>query len=75
MDLICEKYRKRMAEADARCPQAREYCKFRSACLIHFLDRERRRKCAREAEAAGQRRENTEAGTGPAADGRQERKS
>ena len=64
-----------MAETDARCPQAREYCKFRSACLVHFLDRERQRKCAREAEATGERRENTEPETEPSADWRQDCKS
>ena len=42
MDLICEKYRERVPEAEALCLRPGEYCKFRSACMIHFLGRERR---------------------------------
>ncbi|OIP50860.1 MAG: RNA polymerase II-associated protein [Deltaproteobacteria bacterium CG23_combo_of_CG06-09_8_20_14_all_60_8] len=40
MDLVCEKYKKTVAAAGARCQHATEYCKFRTSCLIHFLSRE-----------------------------------
>ena len=41
MELVCEKYREKMAEADACCHHPNEYCKFRPSCLIHFLGKER----------------------------------
>jgi len=37
MDLICEKYNEKVAASDARCHHPQEYCKFRSACIIHFM--------------------------------------
>jgi phosphoribosyl-AMP cyclohydrolase len=37
MDLICEKYNEKVAEDDARCRHPKEYCKYRTACIIHFL--------------------------------------
>jgi hypothetical protein len=40
MDLVCEKYKKTLAAAGARCQHPKEYCKFRTACMIHFLSRE-----------------------------------
>ncbi len=43
MQLICEKYKEKMAADEARCRHPQEYCKFRSSCMIHFLGRERSR--------------------------------
>lgn len=43
MELICEKYRERMAREQARCLRPNEYCKFRSACIINLLGRDRAR--------------------------------
>ena len=43
MQLVCEKYKEKMAADEARCRHAQEYCKFRSSCMIHFLERERGR--------------------------------
>ena len=37
MDLICEKYNEKVAEDNARCRHPKEYCKYRTACIIHFL--------------------------------------
>ncbi|MDH5298821.1 MAG: hypothetical protein OEV91_07365 [Desulfobulbaceae bacterium] len=41
MELVCEKYKEEMAEDEACCRHPKEYCKFRSSCLIHFLCKER----------------------------------
>ncbi len=43
MRLVCEKYKETMAADQARCRHAQEYCKFRSACMIHFLSQEKGR--------------------------------
>ena len=37
MDLFCEKYKENIAAAEARCRHPKEYCKFRTACIIHFM--------------------------------------
>ena len=42
MELVCEKHREIMESAVAYCRHPREYCKFRTACLIHFLYKENR---------------------------------
>jgi phosphoribosyl-AMP cyclohydrolase len=42
MELFCEKHREKMAEDGAYCRHPTEYCKFRSACLIHFMSKENR---------------------------------
>jgi hypothetical protein len=39
MELICEKYKKKLIKPG--CPHPREYCKFRSSCMVHFLAGER----------------------------------
>jgi phosphoribosyl-AMP cyclohydrolase len=36
MDLFCEKYKEKMDGDNVRCSHPREYCKFRTACIIHF---------------------------------------
>ncbi len=43
MELICEKYKVKMTEAEAECAHLVEHCKFRSACIINLLTRERAR--------------------------------
>lgn len=40
MELICEKYREKEEAATVRCRRPREYCKFRSSCMIHFQTKE-----------------------------------
>ena len=39
MELVCEKYKEKIDSEKAVCRRPTEYCKFRSACLIHFLAR------------------------------------
>ena len=53
MELICEKYREKMPRKEAYCRHPGEYCKFRSACIIHFLGQERGRDGAAEAKETG----------------------
>jgi hypothetical protein len=37
----CEKHGMDMCAACLRCKDPELYCKFRSACMIHFLEKER----------------------------------
>lgn len=37
MELICEKYKERMPEGNIRCRHPKEYCKYRTSCLVHFM--------------------------------------
>ncbi len=46
MDLVCEKYRESQGEEQAHCPRPYEYCKFRAACIINLLGRDRDREAA-----------------------------
>ncbi len=39
---FCSKYKYPLCEECARCPDPELYCKFRSSCIIHFLEKERR---------------------------------
>ncbi|HCC55252.1 MAG TPA: RNA polymerase II-associated protein [Desulfobulbaceae bacterium] len=41
MELVCEKCQEKVDSAKAVCRRPKEYCKFRSACLLHFLTKER----------------------------------
>ncbi len=41
MELVCEKYQEKIDSEKAGCQRPTEYCKFRSACLLHFLGREK----------------------------------
>jgi len=40
MDLYCEKYKEKVNSENARCTHPKEYCKFRTACIIHFMGEE-----------------------------------
>ena len=40
MKLFCEKHKESMDSDNARCVHPTEYCKFRTACIIHFMGRE-----------------------------------
>jgi len=51
MELNCEKYKVKMVEAQAECAHPAEYCKFRTACVINFLTRERQREARRAEES------------------------
>jgi phosphoribosyl-AMP cyclohydrolase len=37
MDLFCEKYNEKVDGENARCNHPKEYCKFRTACIIYFM--------------------------------------
>lgn len=37
MDLFCEKYKETVPAEKAVCRHPKEYCKFRTACIIHFM--------------------------------------
>jgi len=52
MELICEKYKDRMAEDEAVCVHLEEYCQFRKACIVNFLTRERQRETRHGKESA-----------------------
>ncbi len=41
MKLICEKYNEQMESEAAECRHPGEYCKFRTACIIHFMSDEK----------------------------------
>lgn len=41
MELVCEKYKEKVDSEKAVCRRPTEYCKFRSACLLYFLAREK----------------------------------
>ncbi|MCX5877062.1 MAG: RNA polymerase II-associated protein [Deltaproteobacteria bacterium] len=41
MELVCEKCQEKIDSEKAVCQRPKEYCKFRSACLLHFLVREK----------------------------------
>ncbi len=40
----CQKHGTDMCDACLKCKDPELYCKFRSACMIHFLERERNRR-------------------------------
>ena len=46
MERFCEKYQEKMDE----CTHLEEYCRYRTACVINFLTRERQRNSRRSAE-------------------------
>ncbi|MBT4288514.1 MAG: RNA polymerase II-associated protein [Deltaproteobacteria bacterium] len=37
MDLICEKYLSKIDPKAVACKKPAEYCKFRTACMAHFI--------------------------------------
>ena len=51
VDLICEKYKKKVEAENAFCEHLEEYCKFRDACIINFMTRERLREERRDSES------------------------
>ena len=40
VDLICEKYKKKVNSEKVVCEHLEEYCKFRGACIINLMTRE-----------------------------------
>lgn len=40
MELVCEKYKEKITPENPRCRHPKEYCKFRTACIVHFMSSE-----------------------------------
>jgi len=43
MELECEKYKETVNSSDPVCRHPDDYCQFRSACMIHFMEKENKR--------------------------------
>ncbi|MDT8335337.1 MAG: phosphoribosyl-AMP cyclohydrolase [Desulfurivibrionaceae bacterium] len=61
MDLFCEKYKKKLGR-EKGCTHLEEYCKFREACIVNFMTRERQREERRGDDSAGERGAQEEGG-------------
>ncbi len=42
MELECAKYGEKMDSAEAACRHPGDYCQYRKACMIQFVERENR---------------------------------
>jgi phosphoribosyl-AMP cyclohydrolase len=38
MDILCEKYNETVPAEEAFCKRPKEYCKYRTKCIIHFIN-------------------------------------
>jgi phosphoribosyl-AMP cyclohydrolase len=54
VDLFCEKYKKKLTRDEAICTHLEEYCKFREACIINYMTRERQREERRGENSSGE---------------------
>lgn len=52
VDLTCDKYQKSLKTEDAVCINLEEYCKFREACVINYITRDRQREERRQQDSA-----------------------
>lgn len=43
MELSCEKYKEKVDPEHPLCRHPDDYCQFRSACIIEFIEKENRR--------------------------------
>jgi phosphoribosyl-AMP cyclohydrolase len=43
LDLLCEKYKEKVDSDQAVCSHPVEYCRFRTSCMIHFIEKENKR--------------------------------
>jgi hypothetical protein len=57
LELMCEKYKQQVDAGQVRCPHPAEFCRFRTACMIHFIEQENKR------EQRGRNREENNAET------------
>ncbi len=48
MKLECEKFKESMESEEAECRHPDDYCSTRTACMINFLEKERKREEAKE---------------------------
>ncbi len=46
MKVVCDKYNESMESEEAECRHPDDYCTTRTACLINFLEKERKREQA-----------------------------
>jgi hypothetical protein len=46
MELECAKYHEKVDGDHPACPHPEGYCRFRTSCMIHFLEKENRRDAA-----------------------------
>jgi len=54
MELFCEKYREKVSADKAFCAHPTEYCKFRNACLLHFMGKEKARPASADKQPAAE---------------------
>ncbi|MCF8056276.1 MAG: hypothetical protein K9K37_06520 [Desulfocapsa sp.] len=54
MKLICEKFKESMESEDAECRHPDDYCPTRTACIILYLEKERKREQERQKKKAPQ---------------------
>ena len=47
MELECAKFKDTMPADEAKCRHPADYCKFRSSCIIHFMEKEKATECSR----------------------------
>lgn len=40
MDTFCQKYSEAVPEDDLRCRHLKDYCKFRTGCIVYFMSEE-----------------------------------
>jgi len=43
MELVCSKFNETMPQELARCRHTADYCRYRTSCMIHFLEQDRLR--------------------------------
>ena len=49
MELVCIKFNEKMDSENAVCTHTSDYCKYRTSCIIHFMEMERKSDAKREA--------------------------
>lgn len=43
MQLLCDKFKETMESEDAECRHPEGFCQTRTSCIIHFMEKERKR--------------------------------
>lgn len=43
MELVCEKYKEKVDSKDPVCRHPDDYCQTRTACIIHYMEKEKKR--------------------------------
>ncbi len=42
MELVCGKLNKKLDEGSTKCPHGNNYCKFRTSCVIHYMEQQKK---------------------------------